>query len=60
MFIARFLNRPVPKQDRRAFLEDFLLADEEAATRNNFYVSEQNGRRNDATTNLQRLPSPQS
>ena len=32
LFIARFLNRPVSKQDRRAFLEDFLLAQEEAAT----------------------------
>ena len=31
MFMARFLHRPIPKQDRMAFLEDFLLADYEAA-----------------------------
>ena len=31
MFMARFLHRPIPKSDRLAFLEDFLLADQEAA-----------------------------
>jgi pimeloyl-ACP methyl ester carboxylesterase len=31
MFMARFLNRPISKIDRVAFLEDFLLADYEAA-----------------------------
>ena len=31
MFMARFLHRPIPKSDRLAFLEDFLLADREAA-----------------------------
>ena len=31
MFMARFLHRPIPKSDRMAFLEDFLLADYEAA-----------------------------
>jgi pimeloyl-ACP methyl ester carboxylesterase len=31
MFMARFLNRSIPGQERRAFLEDFLLADFEAA-----------------------------
>ncbi len=31
MFMARFLHRPIPCGDRRAFLEDFLLADYEAA-----------------------------
>ena len=31
MFMARFLHRPIPKSDRLAFLEDFLLADYEAA-----------------------------
>ncbi len=31
MFMARFLHRPIPRRDRRAFLEDFLLADFAAA-----------------------------
>ncbi|MEM7592105.1 MAG: alpha/beta hydrolase [Cyanobacteria bacterium P01_A01_bin.83] len=31
MFMARFLHRPIAKSDRLAFLEDFLLADYEAA-----------------------------
>ena len=31
MFMARFLHRPIPKSDRQAFLEDFLLADRQAA-----------------------------
>jgi pimeloyl-ACP methyl ester carboxylesterase len=31
MFMARFLHRPIPKQEQYAFLEDFVLADYEAA-----------------------------
>ena len=31
MFMARFLHRPIAKSDRIAFLEDFLLADYDAA-----------------------------
>ena len=31
MFMARFLHRPIAKSDRLAFLEDFLLADGNAA-----------------------------
>ncbi|NEQ97580.1 MAG: alpha/beta hydrolase [Cyanothece sp. SIO2G6] len=31
MFVARFLHRPIPSQDRKEFLEDFLMADYEAA-----------------------------
>ncbi|MGF1481193.1 MAG: alpha/beta fold hydrolase [Cyanophyceae cyanobacterium] len=31
MFMARFLHRPIRGQERRAFLEDFLVADYEAA-----------------------------
>ena len=31
MFMARFLHRPIPKSDRLAFLEDFLMADRDAA-----------------------------
>ena len=31
MFMARFLHRPIPRSDRQAFLEDFLLADYQAA-----------------------------
>ena len=31
MFMARFLHRPIPRAERRAFLEDFVLADYEAA-----------------------------
>lgn len=31
MFMARFLHRPIPAEERRAFLEDYLLADYEAA-----------------------------
>ncbi|PPS45788.1 alpha/beta fold hydrolase [Chroococcidiopsis sp. TS-821] len=31
MFIARFLHRPIPAAERKAFLQDFLLADYEAA-----------------------------
>ncbi|MDJ0743989.1 MAG: alpha/beta hydrolase [Xenococcaceae cyanobacterium MO_167.B27] len=31
MFMARFLSRPINSSDRRAFLEDFLLADYESA-----------------------------
>lgn len=31
LFIARFLHRPIPPQERKAFLEDYLLADELAA-----------------------------
>lgn len=31
IFMARFLKRPIPARDRKAFLEDFLMADYEAA-----------------------------
>ena len=31
IFMARFLHQPIPAAERRAFLEDFLLADYEAA-----------------------------
>ena len=31
MFMARFLQRPIAAQDRREFLDDFLMADYEAA-----------------------------
>ena len=31
LFMARFLQRPIPRQNSWAFLEDFLLADYEAA-----------------------------
>jgi proline iminopeptidase len=31
MFMARFLHRPIPAAERRAFLEDFLMADYDAA-----------------------------
>jgi proline iminopeptidase len=31
MFMARFLHLPIPSSERRAFLEDFLAADEDAA-----------------------------
>jgi proline iminopeptidase len=31
MFMARFLHRPIPSTERRAFLQDFLVADYEAA-----------------------------
>ena len=31
MFMARFLHRPIARAERQAFLEDFLLADYEAA-----------------------------
>lgn len=31
LFMARFLHRPIPKAERLAFLEDFLLADYAAA-----------------------------
>ncbi len=31
MFMARFLHRPIPAPERRAFLQDFLLADYDAA-----------------------------
>jgi pimeloyl-ACP methyl ester carboxylesterase len=31
VFMARFLNQPIPRKLSRAFLEDFLLADPEAA-----------------------------
>ncbi len=31
LFMARFLHRPIEKQYRQAFLEDFLIADYEAA-----------------------------
>lgn len=31
MFMARFLRRPIPQQAKREFLEDFLIADAEAA-----------------------------
>ena len=31
MFMARFLHRPIDRSDRQAFLEDFLLANYEAA-----------------------------
>jgi pimeloyl-ACP methyl ester carboxylesterase len=31
MFMARFLHRPIPKQEQYAFLEDFILANYEAA-----------------------------
>lgn len=32
LFMARFLHRPIPKGERRAFLEDFLQATYDAAT----------------------------
>jgi pimeloyl-ACP methyl ester carboxylesterase len=38
MFMARFLTQPIPKSDRLAFLEDFLLANYEAAV-NTIYTS---------------------
>ena len=31
MFMARFLHQPIPKSERVAFLDDFLMADEAAA-----------------------------
>lgn len=31
MFIARFLHRPIPAAERKAFLQDFLIADYQAA-----------------------------
>ncbi len=31
VFMARFLHRPIPASERRAFLQDFLVADYEAA-----------------------------
>jgi proline iminopeptidase len=31
MFIARFLHRPIPAAERKAFLQDFLVADYQAA-----------------------------
>lgn len=31
MFMARFLHRPIPAAERRAFLQDFLVADKDAA-----------------------------
>ncbi|MGI8502851.1 MAG: alpha/beta fold hydrolase [Hassallia sp.] len=31
MFMARFLHRPIPAQERQAFLQDFLVADYDAA-----------------------------
>jgi len=31
MFMARFLHRPIPKSDRKAFLADYLMADGDAA-----------------------------
>ncbi|NEQ28181.1 MAG: alpha/beta hydrolase [Microcoleus sp. SIO2G3] len=31
IFMARFLHRSIPKRDRQAFLEDFLVADYDAA-----------------------------
>lgn len=31
LFMARFLNRPINPKDRKVFLEDFILADYEAA-----------------------------
>src|SRR4028118_1971477 len=31
MFMARFLHRPIPAAERRSFLQDFLVADYEAA-----------------------------
>ncbi|MDR9405147.1 MAG: alpha/beta hydrolase [Halothece sp. Uz-M2-17] len=31
LFTARFLHRPIPAAERKAFLEDYLLADEAAA-----------------------------
>jgi len=31
LFMARFLNRPIPAEERQAFLEDYLLADQDAA-----------------------------
>jgi len=31
MFMARFLHRPIPKSERKAFLEDFLVADYDTA-----------------------------
>lgn len=31
LFMARFLHRPIPASERKAFLEDYLLADEAAA-----------------------------
>ena len=37
-FMARFLNRPIPKAMRVAFLQDFLLADYDAAL-NTIYTS---------------------
>jgi pimeloyl-ACP methyl ester carboxylesterase len=38
LFMARFLHRPIEKSYRQAFLEDFLLADYEAAL-NTIYTS---------------------
>ena len=38
MFMARFLYRPIKAADRQAFLEDFLIADREAAL-NTIYTS---------------------
>ncbi len=31
LFMARFLHRPIPSVERRAFLEDYIMADGEAA-----------------------------
>ncbi len=31
IFMARFLHSPIPAQERRAFLQDFLIADHDAA-----------------------------
>jgi len=31
LFMARFLHRPIPAEERKAFLEDYVLADEAAA-----------------------------
>jgi pimeloyl-ACP methyl ester carboxylesterase len=31
IFMARFLRRPIPKEERQAFLQDFLIADFDAA-----------------------------
>ncbi|BAZ38551.1 alpha/beta hydrolase fold protein [Calothrix sp. NIES-4101] len=31
MFMARFLHRPIPNKERQAFLDDFLMADYDAA-----------------------------
>lgn len=42
MFMARFLHRPISKQDKHAFLEDFLLADREAALRTIYTCVNQN------------------